>query len=171
MYASTGDERLKEKGDAVVAGSGRVPGEARHRLPERLSRRSSSTASRRSSRSGRRTTRCTRSTPACSTCTSTATTRRPWTCARSSPTGSSPATAKLTDEQMQKMLGNEHGGMNEVLANLYGLTGEEKYLTIAQRFNHMAVLGPASQARRTSSPACTPTRRSPSSSAPPASTS
>lgn len=53
--------------------------------------------------------------------------------------------AKLTDEQMQKMLGTEHGGMNEVLANLYGLTGEKKYLAIAQRFNHMAVLGPASQ--------------------------
>jgi len=52
---------------------------------------------------------------------------------------------KLTDEQMQRMLGNEHGGMNETLANLYGLTGEEKYLKIAQRFNHMAVIGPASQ--------------------------
>ena len=32
---------------------------------------------------------------------------------------------------MQKMLGTEHGGMNEALANLYGLTGEEKYLEIA----------------------------------------
>jgi hypothetical protein len=53
--------------------------------------------------------------------------------------------AKLSDEQMQKMLGTEHGGMNEVLANLYGLTGEEKYLKIAQRFNHLAVIGPASQ--------------------------
>jgi DUF1680 family protein len=51
---------------------------------------------------------------------------------------------RLSDEQMQKMLGSEHGGMNEVLANLYGLTGEQKYLTISQRFNHMAVLGPAS---------------------------
>ena len=53
--------------------------------------------------------------------------------------------ARLTDEQMQKMLGTEHGGMNEVLANLYGLTGAEKYLKIAQRFNHMAVLGPAAK--------------------------
>jgi DUF1680 family protein len=52
---------------------------------------------------------------------------------------------RLSDEQMQRMLGNEHGGMNEVLANLYGLTGEDKYLKIAQRFNHMAVLGPASK--------------------------
>jgi len=53
--------------------------------------------------------------------------------------------ARLTDEQMQKMLGNEHGGMNEVLANLYALTGEEKYLKIAQRFNHQAVLEPLSK--------------------------
>ena len=51
--------------------------------------------------------------------------------------------AKLSDEQMQKMLGCGHGGMNEVLANLYGLTGERKYLEIAKRFNHQAVIGPA----------------------------
>ncbi len=50
---------------------------------------------------------------------------------------------RLTDEQTQRMLDNEHGGMNEVLANLYGLTGDEKYLKISQRFNHMAVIGPA----------------------------
>ena len=54
---------------------------------------------------------------------------------------------RLTDEQMQEMLGNEHGGMNETLANLYGLTGEEKYLNIALRFNHMAVIGPAAERR------------------------
>ncbi len=53
--------------------------------------------------------------------------------------------AKLTDQQMQKMLGCEHGGMNEVLVNLYALTGEEKYLKIAERFNHVAVIGPASK--------------------------
>ncbi|MHC4084279.1 MAG: beta-L-arabinofuranosidase domain-containing protein [Planctomycetota bacterium] len=51
----------------------------------------------------------------------------------------------LSEEQMQKMLDTEHGGMNEVLANLYGLTGEQKYLDIALRFNHMAVIGPASK--------------------------
>jgi uncharacterized protein len=44
---------------------------------------------------------------------------------------------KLTDAQMQNMLGEEHGGMNESLANLYAFTGEEKYLAIAQRFNHL----------------------------------
>ncbi len=51
--------------------------------------------------------------------------------------------ARLTDAQMQAMLGNEHGGMNECLANLYALTGDEKYLAISRRFNHQAVIGPA----------------------------
>ena len=53
--------------------------------------------------------------------------------------------ARLSDEQVQKILEVEHGGMSEVLANLYGVTGEAKYLKIAQRFNHWAVLGPASR--------------------------
>ena len=43
---------------------------------------------------------------------------------------------KFSDEQMQKMLGVEHGGINEALANLYALTGEKKYLQLALRFNH-----------------------------------
>ncbi|HTL16088.1 MAG TPA: beta-L-arabinofuranosidase domain-containing protein, partial [Patescibacteria group bacterium] len=53
--------------------------------------------------------------------------------------------ARLTDEQMQAMLQTEHGGMNETLANLYALTGEEKYLQISLRFNHHRVLDPAEQ--------------------------
>ena len=53
--------------------------------------------------------------------------------------------SRLTDEQMQRMLGNEHGGMNESLAILYGITGKPEYLAIAQRFNHKSVMGPASQ--------------------------
>jgi DUF1680 family protein len=54
-------------------------------------------------------------------------------------------TDRLGDERMQRMLGNEHGGMNEALANLYALTGEEKYLRLARRFNHLAVIEPASR--------------------------
>jgi DUF1680 family protein len=50
--------------------------------------------------------------------------------------------SKLTDEQMQAMLQTEHGGMNETLANLYALTGEEKYLKISLRFNHHRVIDP-----------------------------
>lgn len=53
--------------------------------------------------------------------------------------------SKLSDEQMQAMLGTEHGGMNETLANLYALTGEDKYLKISLRFNHHRVLDPAEQ--------------------------
>ncbi len=49
----------------------------------------------------------------------------------------------LTDPQMQAMLNCEHGGMNEILANLYGATGNRKYLQLAIRFNHHAVLDPA----------------------------
>ena len=51
-------------------------------------------------------------------------------------------TAGLTDQQMQRMLGNEHGGMNEVLADIYAITGDKKYLLLAQRFCHQAVLNP-----------------------------
>jgi DUF1680 family protein len=53
--------------------------------------------------------------------------------------------SRLSDDQMQNMLGNEHGGINESMANLYALTGDEKYLGASLRLNHMAVLGPASK--------------------------
>ncbi|MCX5672720.1 MAG: glycoside hydrolase family 127 protein [Planctomycetota bacterium] len=49
---------------------------------------------------------------------------------------------KLSDGEMQKMLGNEHGGMNDALAELYAVTGDEAYLALARRFNHKAVLDP-----------------------------
>jgi DUF1680 family protein len=52
------------------------------------------------------------------------------------------ATARLSDEQMQAMLQTEQGGMNETLANLYGLTGEKKYLEMSLRFNHQRVVDP-----------------------------
>jgi DUF1680 family protein len=50
--------------------------------------------------------------------------------------------ANLTEEQFQHMLGCEHGGMNEVLAELYARTGNEKYLKLSRRFHHKAVLEP-----------------------------
>ncbi len=49
---------------------------------------------------------------------------------------------RLTDEQMQAMLQTEQGGMNESLANLYGLTGDKKYLEMSLRFNHQRVVDP-----------------------------
>jgi DUF1680 family protein len=48
----------------------------------------------------------------------------------------------LTDEQMQKVLACEHGGMNEVLADLYADTGDERYLKLSRKFQHRAVLEP-----------------------------
>ena len=54
-------------------------------------------------------------------------------------------TADLSDEQMERMLGNEHGGMNEVLADAYAITGEQRYLDVARRFSHRRLLTPMSQ--------------------------
>jgi DUF1680 family protein len=56
---------------------------------------------------------------------------------------------KLTDAQMQAMLGTEHGGMNESLANLYAVTGDAKYLAISRRFNHHFVMDPLASGRDT----------------------
>jgi DUF1680 family protein len=44
----------------------------------------------------------------------------------------------LTDEQVQKMLLTEHGGMNEVLADLYADTGDKRWLDLSYRFEHHA---------------------------------
>jgi len=54
-------------------------------------------------------------------------------------------TSGLSDAQMEEMLGNEHGGMDEVLADAYQITGNEKYLTAAKRYSHKMFLDPLSQ--------------------------
>jgi hypothetical protein len=54
-------------------------------------------------------------------------------------------TKNLTEAQWQTMLACEHGGMNEVMADLYGLTGEKKYLESAEKFYHKHVLEPLRQ--------------------------
>jgi len=51
-------------------------------------------------------------------------------------------TQNLTDEQWQTMLACEHGGMNEALAQVYAITGEKRFLELAMKFNHKAVLEP-----------------------------
>ena len=43
---------------------------------------------------------------------------------------------------MQAMLGTEFGGMNAVLTDLYQQTGDARWLTAAQRFDHAAVFDP-----------------------------
>jgi DUF1680 family protein len=49
-------------------------------------------------------------------------------------------TSSLTDIQMESMLDTEHGGMNEIFADAYKMTGDEKYLTAAKRFSHRMLL-------------------------------
>lgn len=51
-------------------------------------------------------------------------------------------TTPLTDAQMQDMLRAEHGGMNEVLADVAQMTGDLRYLALARRFSHQALLQP-----------------------------
>jgi DUF1680 family protein len=51
-------------------------------------------------------------------------------------------TARLSYAQMQSVLGTEFGGMNAVLADLYQQTGDARWLTTAQRFDHAAVFNP-----------------------------
>lgn len=48
--------------------------------------------------------------------------------------------APLTDEQMEQMLGNEFGGMDEVYADAYRMTDDVKYLDAAKRFSHRWLL-------------------------------
>ena len=56
-------------------------------------------------------------------------------------------TAGLSDAQMERALDTEHGGMNEVLADAYAITGEQKYLEVARRFSHRRLLNPLMQRR------------------------
>jgi DUF1680 family protein len=53
--------------------------------------------------------------------------------------------AKLTDDGVQKMLRTEHGGINEAMANLFAETGDEKYLKTALLLNHQFVIRPFSE--------------------------
>ena len=52
------------------------------------------------------------------------------------------ATRPLSDAQFEAMLATEHGGMNEIYADLYAMTGKEEYRTLARRFSHKAVMEP-----------------------------
>ena len=51
-------------------------------------------------------------------------------------------TAGLSDEQMEQMMRNEQGGMNEMFADAYAMTGDAKYLTAAKRFSHKLIMEP-----------------------------
>lgn len=51
----------------------------------------------------------------------------------------------LSPEQLQKMLRCEYGGMNDVLANLYAITGNKKYLDLSYKFFDDFVMRPLSE--------------------------
>jgi DUF1680 family protein len=56
-------------------------------------------------------------------------------------------TKGLTPDQLQTMLQVEHGGMLEVLVEIYALTGEQRYLDTSRRFYHRAILDPLAAGR------------------------
>ena len=48
--------------------------------------------------------------------------------------------SNLTDAEVQNILDTEHGGINEVYADAYRLTGDEKYLVAARRYSHQTMV-------------------------------
>ena len=48
----------------------------------------------------------------------------------------------LSEQHLQRILLNEYGGMGEVLANLYAVTGKNEYLTLAKRFDKHSFVEP-----------------------------
>ncbi len=51
-------------------------------------------------------------------------------------------TSGLSDEQIQEMLVSEHGGLNEVFADVADITGDHRYIELARRFSHKEILNP-----------------------------
>ncbi len=51
----------------------------------------------------------------------------------------------MSDEKFNQMLECEFGGMNEVMAKLYGITGRKDYLDLAVRFTQPSIIGPLSE--------------------------
>ncbi|MFC6102167.1 glycoside hydrolase family 127 protein [Olivibacter domesticus] len=50
--------------------------------------------------------------------------------------------SQLSEEQIQEILKSEHGGLNEIFADVYAITGNEKYLKLAHQFSHQQILAP-----------------------------
>lgn len=48
----------------------------------------------------------------------------------------------VSDEQLENLLGMEHGGVNETLADAYAITKDKKYLDAAKRYSHKWILNP-----------------------------
>ncbi|HMI50827.1 MAG TPA: beta-L-arabinofuranosidase domain-containing protein [Candidatus Saccharimonadales bacterium] len=50
--------------------------------------------------------------------------------------------SKMSDEDIQKMLATEFGGMNEIAADLYADTGDVRWLGLSRKFHHRAIVDP-----------------------------
>ncbi|MFW0717309.1 beta-L-arabinofuranosidase domain-containing protein [Pedobacter sp. N23S346] len=48
----------------------------------------------------------------------------------------------LSDDQIQELLKSEHGGLNEIFADVYAITGNKKYLKLARQFSDQSILKP-----------------------------
>jgi uncharacterized protein len=48
----------------------------------------------------------------------------------------------LSDEQIREMLETEHGGIMEVVADVYAITRDTRYLALAKRLNHQSLFDP-----------------------------
>jgi len=51
-------------------------------------------------------------------------------------------TAKLSNQQIQQLLISEHGGLNETLADVYEISGNQKFLDLAYKFSDLRILNP-----------------------------
>ena len=51
-------------------------------------------------------------------------------------------TSRLSYTQMQKLMTTEFGGMNAVMSDLYHQTGDDRWIAVAQRFDHAIVFNP-----------------------------
>ena len=54
-------------------------------------------------------------------------------------------TLNLSDQQIQELLVSEHGGLNEVFADVAEISGDKRYLKMARQFSHQSVLEPLLQ--------------------------
>lgn len=50
--------------------------------------------------------------------------------------------AQLDDQQVQRMLNTEFGGMNEIFADLYADTGDRRWLALSDKFEHREFTAP-----------------------------
>ena len=50
--------------------------------------------------------------------------------------------SKLSDAQVQRMLNTEFGGMNEIFADLYGDTHDQRWLDLSYKFEHESFIEP-----------------------------